>query len=105
MAALLLLVLVAGAVIYVAFPSYTVEVTRELAATPDEAFAAFMDHEHWHEYFEFDELFPPEGEVDVGTRFAYNGSEGDRIWRCSSLSLVSASVSICRATRSTQCSR
>jgi len=77
MGVVIALLMLAGGIIYLAFPSYTVTATRIVAASPEEAYNAFMDYDHWHEYFDFDELYPPDGEVSVGTEFGYSGSEGD----------------------------
>lgn len=75
--ALLVLLLIVSGIIYVAFPTFTVSVTRDVSVSPDEAFAAFADFSQWDNYFEYDELFPPEGELAMGTRFGYRASEGD----------------------------
>ena len=74
---LLTLLMLSGAVIYAAFPTYTVSVSCDIAVSPDEAFAAFVDFSQWGNYFEYDELFPPDGELALGTRFGYRASEGD----------------------------
>lgn len=73
----LTVLLLTGTVFYAVFPTFTVSVTRDIAVSPDETFAAFVDFSEWGNYFEYDELFPPDEELALGTRFGYRASEGD----------------------------